>query len=240
MPLRTGLALYTLFLRGLWGSQRESWRLCKVHFLALLIILSTWCLLNTYEAGRGRHLPALKEAFIRSFLWLILSELILFASVFRGWFEGAISPSIQGGGVWPPIGIESISPWGVPLLNRGLLLFRSLTARLAHQRAANRKNPANGWLLLTILLGVVFLLLQQLEYSNRRFTISCSRFGSLFYLGTGLHMRHVLVGTLWLGVSRLLFNRFYYRNSEMLSFELGLLYWHFVDVVWLCLWLTFY
>ena len=145
------------------------------------------------------------------------------------------------GNVWPPVFMTVLNPWEIPLLNTVLLLSSGATITWAHHSIVwGSKNHAIMALSVTILLAIIFTLLQGFEYITAPFTISDSVFGSTFYMATGFHGFHVFVGTCFLIVCliRLYFNHF--TKEHHFGFEAAAWYWHFVDVVWLFLFLTIY
>ena len=192
----------------------------------------------TYE---GAHTKEVQNGIIMGFLLFIVSEGFAFLSVFWAFFHSALSPAIEIGGCWPPQGITALDPFAIPFLNTILLLSSGAFITYGHHALikGDRKDAILGTLL-TIVLAVVFTALQYYEYSEAPFTISDSVFGSAFYCSTGLHGLHVIVGTLFIlvGFSRML--SFQLTRQHHVGFESSILYWHFVDVVWLFLFIAVY
>jgi len=175
------------------------------------------------------------------FLLFILSEVAFFFRLFWAFFHSSLSPAIELGSSWPPTGIIPITPHSLPLVNTFVLLTSSATLTCAHLQLIT-------WDLrscvlsfsLTLCLGAYFLILQGIEYFNSSFTLADSVFGSSFFLLTGFHGFHVLLGTIFLFVNffRLLANHF--TSTRHLGFVFSIWYWHFVDVVWLFVYLIVY
>jgi cytochrome c oxidase subunit 3 len=166
---------------------------------------------------------------------------MFFFAFFWAFFHSSLSPSFEIGGVFPPVGIEVLNPWEVPLLNTIVLLTSGATITWAHHAivAGSRKNALAG-LSLTILLAIIFTALQGFEYCTAPFSISDSVYGATFYMTTGFHGFHVFIGTCFLLVTntRLLYHHF--TREHHFGFEAAAWYWHFVDVVWLFLFVTIY
>ena len=145
------------------------------------------------------------------------------------------------GGVWPPVGIAPLSPWEIPLLNTVILLSSGATVTYAHHAilAGDRKHSLLG-LIYTIVLAAIFTALQGLEYYEAPFTIADSVYGACFFMATGFHGAHVLIGTIFLFVClvRLIFHHF--TAEHHFGLEAAIFYWHFVDVVWLFLFVAIY
>ena len=189
----------------------------------------------------GHHTEQVKKGIVLVIGLFILSEFMAFVSIFWAYFHSSLSPAIEIGGVWPPLGIEVLDPFAIPLLNTILLLSSGAFITYAHHGLikGNRKAAINGTLL-TIVFAIIFTALQYYEYSEAAFSISDSVFGSAFYASTGLHGIHVIVGTIFITVGFFRIVQYHFTNSHHQGFEAGILYWHFVDVVWLFLFIAVY
>lgn len=120
---------------------------------------------------------------------------MLFFSFFWAFFHSSLSPAVDIGSMWPPKGINAVNPWAIPLLGSCVLLGSGFVLTLGHHAMiANNKDLTLISMVLTILLGFLFLFLQFNEYSMGEFTIADSVFGSVFYATTGLHALHVIAG----------------------------------------------
>ena len=172
----------------------------------------------------------------------IVSEVMFFFSFFWAFFYASISPAIQLGGVWPPQGITVIYFGGVPLLNTLILLASGVSITWAHSAIVNYKGYSDvvKALYITILAGLVFTALQIMEYWEAPFSISDSVYGSTFFMATGFHGFHVFVGTTFIAVC--LFRQLFRHFTATHHFGLiaAIWYWHFVDVVWIFLYVTMY
>jgi len=171
----------------------------------------------------------------------IVSEVMFFFAFFWAFFAAALLPVIEIGSIWPPKGIDVFNPIEIPLLNTLILLCSGATVTYAHHAiAGGLKTEAVLGLILTVVLAFVFTLLQAFEYCSSNFTISDGIYGSTFFLATGFHGAHVLIGTIFLTVCAIRLNRNHYTKQHHFGFEAAAFYWHFVDVVWLFLYIAVY
>lgn len=215
--------------------------LTVISLVSFILTFRQWVKEIWTESGEGHHTEAVTKGFRIGFILFICTEIMFFFSFFWGFFHFSLSPAIQVGNVWPPLGIETFSPWKIPLLNTLILLTSGITVTVAHLCILDDDyNNAWQYLAKTIFLGIIFLLLQYWEYNSAGFSISDSAYGSIFFLLTGFHGFHVLVGTIFLLV---VFKRLISYNlyaDDHVSFELASWYWHFVDVVWIFLYTFVY
>nr|YP_009172222.1 cytochrome c oxidase subunit III [Cyrtarachne nagasakiensis]ALF36379.1 cytochrome c oxidase subunit III [Cyrtarachne nagasakiensis] len=165
----------------------------------------------------------------------------LFLSFFWAFFHSSLNPTLELGVVWPPEGIKAFSPFQVPLLNTVILLASGVSVTWAHQSILNENWKMGKYsLMMTWVLGLYFLSLQGIEYYMAEFSISDSVFGSVFFMATGFHGFHVIVGSLFLFIMWLRLNKMHFSSSHHFGFECAAWYWHFVDVVWLFLFSVVY
>jgi cytochrome c oxidase subunit 3 len=174
-------------------------------------------------------------------LLFIVCEVFAFLSIFWAFFHSSLSPAIEIGGSWPPLGITPLDPFAIPLLNTFLLLSSGAFITYGHHAliAGNRKDAIDG-VFYCIILAIIFTALQYYEYSEAAFTMSDSVYGSAFFASTGLHGLHVIVGTIFILVGFIRIINYQLTNSHHQGFEASILYWHFVDVVWLFLFVAVY
>jgi len=211
-------------------------------FVAVVLFASLWWRDIVREATyEGHHTLAVQHGLRFGRILFIVSEVRLFFAFFWAYFHVSLNPAPSLGAVWPPIGIEARSPWAIPLLNTALLLTSGAALTWSHAALLGgfRLEAITG-LIVTLILATVFTALQVFEYLNASFSISDSVFGSTFYRLTGLHGFHVIIGTLFLGVALYRLVRGHYTISNHIGYEAGAWYWHFVDVVWLGLYLAVY
>lgn len=189
----------------------------------------------------GNHTYAVQRGLNLGVGLFIASEVFFFLAIFWAFFHSSISPSVELGAQWPPMGIDGVNPFELPLLNTVILLSSGVTVTYAHHSLieGNRKGALYGTIV-TIILAILFTGLQGLEYTVSSFTISDSVYGSCFYFGTGFHGLHVIIGTAFLAVGLWRTLAYHFTDHHHLGLESGILYWHFVDVVWLFLYISVY
>jgi len=184
------------------------------------------------ESEMGHHTRRVQRGLKYGMMWFIVSESMFFVGLIWAFCNAARMPTVAIGGVWPPAGIHPIDWSGVPLTNSVLLATSYFSANIAKYAIdTGRMNRCRTQLWVTVILGMAFLFVQYLEYSHSPFTISDSVFGCNFYLVTGFHGFHVRIGVLYLIVCIFRLNDRTSQNSR--SLQLSVLYWHFVDRVWI-------
>ena len=160
---------------------------------------------------------------------------------FFAFFHSSFNPSPILGGIWPPAYLATLSAWEIPLLNTILLLSSGASVTWAHHAIVlGDKAQACIALIITVVLAVIFTALQGFEYLTAPFSISDSVYGSTFYLATGFHGFHVIIGTIFLIICFIRLYKNHFTTSHHFGFEAAAWYWHFVDVVWLFLFITIY
>lgn len=174
-------------------------------------------------------------------LLFILSEVIFFFGFFWAFFHRSLAPTPELGCVWPPIGIFPLNAFAVPLLNTAVLLASGVTVTWAHHSIIMgfRGNVLQG-LGYTVGLGAYFTYLQVNEYYEASFRIRDGAYGTTFFVATGFHGIHVLIGTTFLIVCLIRSYHYHFSTRHHFGFEAAAWYWHFVDVVWIFLYLRIY
>jgi cytochrome c oxidase subunit 3 len=243
-PLLVSLALLTTTLSAVmtFHGFSNGPLLLKLGLLSTILTMSLWFISVTREAtAQGHHSAAVRRGLTVGFLLFVVSEVFFFLSIFWAFFHSALAPTVELGSLWPPVGIEPINPFEVPLLNTVILLSSGVSVTWAHHSLiqGDRKGVLVG-LLITVILAVVFTGLQAYEYWNAPFTISDGVFGSTFFMSTGFHAIHVIVGTIFLMVCLARSVMYHFTDSHHLGLESAIIYWHFVDIVWLFLFVTIY
>ena len=216
--------------------------------LLLLGLLSTTIIMffwfgdvNAEGSFLGNHTKEVKKGLVLGFLLFVVSEVMAFASVFWAYFHNALSPAVELGGTWPPLGITPLDPFAIPLLNTFLLLSSGAFITYGHHALiGGLRKDAIISIFLTLVLAIVFTLFQYIEYSNADFSIADSIYGTVFYASTGLHGFHVIVGTIFIFWSFTRLIKYYISKQGHIGLESSILYWHFVDVVWLFLYISVY
>ncbi len=193
---------------------------------------------GTFE---GQHTTVVQHGLRFGMVLFIVSEVMLFFAFFWAFFHSSLNPVPQIGAVWPPKGIEVINPWLIPLLNTTLLLTSGASLTWAHSALiGGYRLEAIAGLIMTIALATIFTCFQAYEYVNAPFDLSDGIYGSTFYMLTGLHGFHVIVGTLFLAVALYRLVEHHFTVTNHIGFEAAAWYWHFVDVVWIFLFLAVY
>jgi cytochrome c oxidase subunit 3 len=215
----------------------------------LYTMLAWWWDVIKEATYGGFHTRVVQLSHRYGMIMFIASEVMFFVAWFWAYFEAALYPNdpLQyqrlelTGGAWPPKGIEVFDPWHLPLLNTLILLTSGTTVTWAHHALlhGDRKGLKAG-LWLTIGLGVLFSLVQAYEYGHAHFGFSGNIYGATFFMATGFHGAHVIIGTIFLAVCLLRVYRQHFSPTQHLGFEFAAWYWHFVDVVWLFLFAAIY
>nr|ALO20819.1 cytochrome c oxidase subunit 3 [Eudendrium capillare] len=215
-------------------------------FLVGLFILITCLFMWLKDVIRestfqGFHTKLAVSGLKLGFILFIVSEILFFLSFFWAFFHSSLAPSVEIGVMWPPKGINPLNPFSIPLLNTALLLSSGATVTWAHHSivSGKRKESIQG-LLITVILGFLFTLLQALEYVEAPFCIADSVYGSTFFMATGFHGFHVIIGTIFLTICLIRLYYSHFTRSHHFGFEAASWYWHFVDVVWLFLYVCIY
>lgn len=189
----------------------------------------------------GSHTALVSSGIRIGIVLFILSEVFFFFSFFWAYFHSSLSPTIEIGQLWPPTGLLTFHPFNIPLLNTIILISSGLTITWSHHRILNKNlNESKYSLLITILLGIYFRIIQLIEYTESSFSISDSIYGSTFFLATGFHGLHVLIGRTFLIICLIRINLLHFSSFHHFGFEAAAWYWHFVDIVWLFLYISVY
>lgn len=207
----------------------------------IIIIVQWWRDVTREGTFQGLHTKLVGSGLRWGIILFITSEVLFFVSFFWAFFHRSLAPTVEIGAVWPPLGIKPFNPFQIPLLNTAILLGSGVTVTWAHHAIIDGNlTQAKQGLLVTVLLGLYFSGLQALEYFEAPFTIADAIYGSTFFIATGFHGLHVIIGTVFLTVCllRLIWNHF--TQIHHFGFEAAAWYWHFVDVVWLFLFISIY
>jgi cytochrome c oxidase subunit 3 len=209
--------------------------------LVIFVMIVWWRDVIREASFQGSHTLVVQRGLKWGMLLFISSEVIFFISFFWAFFHSSLAPAIELGAVWPPVGIQALNPFEVPLLNTAILLTSGATVTWSHHAliSGDRKNAILG-LLITVILGIIFTALQALEYYEAPFTIADSVYGSTFYMATGFHGFHVLIGTAFLTVCFFRILKHHFTKHHHNGFEASIWYWHFVDYVWIFLFISIY
>lgn len=224
-----------------------------VFYIGLAMVLYTmvgWWRDVTKEAEhQGHHTPVVQLHHRYGMVLFIASEVMFFVAWFWAYFDASLFTGEVAqyarveatGGVWPPVGIETFDPFHLPLMNTLILLTSGTTVTWAHHALQNGDREGLKWgLICTVVLGVLFSALQAYEYSHAAFGFSGSIYGATFYMATGFHGFHVIIGTIFLAVCLFRAYAGHFTPQHHFGFEAAAWYWHFVDVVWLFLFAAIY
>jgi cytochrome c oxidase subunit 3 len=215
-------------------------------FPGLIIVLYTmysWWRDVVREANNGvDHTVTVRHGLRVGMVLFIASEVMFFFAFFWAYFNATIpflSPTATG--VWPPEGVVPLDAWSLPFLNTLILLSSGATVTVAHHAIMNgEREKCAKWLLFTVILGLIFTSTQAYEYYHATFGFTDGIYSSTFYLATGFHGFHVIVGTIFLFVCYRRAAKGDFTAEQHVGFEAAAWYWHFVDVVWLFLFCAVY
>jgi cytochrome c oxidase subunit 3 len=243
-PLSISINLLTLTTAGVSYAHKfnNSGYLVLIAFILVCSTMTLW-FRDVISEGTfiGNHTLAVQRGINMGVALFIVSEALFFLAIFWAYFHSALSPTVELGGEWPPIGIDAINAFELPLLNTMLLLASGVTITYAHHSIIQgNRNASLYGTVFTIVLAIIFTLFQAVEYTVSSFTFSDGAYGSTFYFGTGFHGVHVIIGTIFLAVGFFRLWAYHLTENHHLGLESGILYWHFVDVVWLFLFLSVY
>jgi len=246
-------------LKGMFGMPKGAWWMAGAGIVGILYTMFAWWADVVKESTGGDHTPVVQIGLRYGMILFIMSEVMFFVAWFWVFFEmslfhheralSAIPEVSAAWSQWPPKGVEILDPWHFPLINTLILLTSGTAITWAHHalQIGDRKEARAG-LILTILLGISFTCVQAYEYreilSEKLFfnplASNAGLYGSSFFMATGFHGFHVLIGTIFLLVclGRLLAGQF--TTKKHFGFEAAAWYWHFVDVVWLFLFAFIY
>ncbi len=224
-----------------------------VGFVLVAYTMFMWWRDVIAEAHKGDHTPVVALHLRYGMIMFIASEVMFFVAWFWAFFNASLfsGEAIQQaavaatGGVWPPKGIHVFNPWDLPFLNTLILLTSGTTVTWAHHALLNNDRKGLVWgLVLTVVLGLLFTGVQAYEYAHAAFAFSRDNggniYGSTFFMATGFHGFHVIIGTIFLIVCLLRAIKGHFTPQQHFGFEAAAWYWHFVDVVWLFLFACVY
>ena len=251
--------------QGLFGLH-GSW-VFALGFLTVLGTMILWWRDVITEANSGDHTPVVRLHLRYGMIMFIASEIMFFVAWFWAYFDAALFPApvypvnaetteavvgmvqraLETGGVWPPKPTANHSftatfdPWGLPLVNTLILLLSGTTVTMAHHALLQKNRRGLIWgLAITVVLGLLFTTLQAYEYGHAAFHYSGHIYGATFFMATGFHGAHVIIGTIFLAVCLARAMRGAFTPEQHFGFEAAAWYWHFVDVVWLFLFICVY
>jgi len=243
-PILGGLGGLLLVLGIIFVAHYGSYIILLAGIAVLITTMAFWW----RDVVRESSTPDLQSPIVRlgmryGMMLFIASEVMFFVGFFWAFFNFALFPDVQGNGqtVWPPAGIETFDPFHLPFLNTMILLLSGCTVTWAHHALLENDRKAMIQALgLTILLGMSFTMFQAIEYSDAPFKFTGGVYPSTFFMATGFHGFHVMVGTTFLIVCWFRARAGQFTPERHFGFEAAAWYWHFVDVVWLFLFTGIY
>ena len=231
--LATGIVLYM--------HEMTPWLLPIGVVLVLVTMFFWWREVIREAVFQGHHTKIVQLGLRYGMVLFIASEVMFFAAFFWAFFHASLFPTEATGFQWPPEGVETFDPFHLPFLNTLVLLLSGCTVTWAHHALVNgdQKGTIQG-LALTVILGLFFSALQAYEYSHAAFGFTDGIYSSTFYMATGFHGFHVIIGTVFLAVCLWRAWAGHFKKDHHFGFEAAAWYWHFVDVVWLFLFVCVY
>jgi len=215
----------------------------------LLFTFAGWQRDVVVESHEGHHNDRVSRGLSAGMLLFIASEVMFFVAWFWAYFNSSLFTADTAqygreaftGGLWPPKGIVAIDPWRLPLINTAILVSSSGVVTMAHE-ALNKNNRAAfmRYLALTVVMGFLFVAIQAYEYAHAPFAFANSIYGSTFFMATGFHGAHVIIGAIFLSVCLFRAIGGGFTPRQHLGFLFAEWYWHFVDVVWIFLFSCIY
>jgi cytochrome c oxidase subunit 3 len=241
-PLTGAIGVLTLVTGIIKWFHNFNIRLLLLGYLITLLTIYQWwrdiCREGTLQ---GKHTILVLKGLKWGIILFIISEVFFFLSFFWAFFHRSLSPNIEIGTLWPPLRITPFNPFQIPLLNTIILITSGVTVTWAHHALIeNNHSQITQGLFITICLGIYFTILQRYEYIEAPFTIADRIYGSTFFIATGFHGLHVIIGTIFLFICLIRHINFHFSKNHHFGFEAAAWYWHFVDVVWLFLYISIY
>nr|YP_009566975.1 cytochrome c oxidase subunit III [Cryptopone sauteri]QBB73598.1 cytochrome c oxidase subunit 3 [Cryptopone sauteri] len=240
-PILTSLSIMNNLIMTInWFNKLNYYYILTIP-CTLLCIYQWWRDVVRESTYQGFHSISVYNGLRLGMILFIISEILFFFSFFWSYFHSSLSPSIEIGQIWPPLNIMPFNPYDIPLMNTIILISSGLTVTWSHHSMINMNiYESKKSLFFTILLGIYFSSLQMFEYLESPFTISDSIYGSIFFIATGFHGLHVIIGTLFLSICLYRMFNLHFSSHHHFGFEAAAWYWHFVDVVWLFLYISIY
>ncbi|MGH7038227.1 MAG: cytochrome c oxidase subunit 3 [Stellaceae bacterium] len=241
-PILGAIAGGLFFVGVLLWMHGEGTILLYIGIVCVLAIMFVWWRDVVREATfRHLHTPIVQLGLRYGMALFIASEVMFFVAFFWAFFSSALYPAAATGGVWPPRTIHPFYPFALPFLNTLILLTSGSSVTWAHHSLLeNDRSGMLRGLAITIFLGLCFTGCQAYEYTHAAFYFTGGIYPSTFFMATGFHGFHVIVGTIFLCVCFYRAWQGHFRPDHHFGFEAASWYWHFVDVVWLFLFTFIY
>jgi cytochrome c oxidase subunit 3 len=249
-PIIGAVSAFVLALSAIFAMHSQiSWWWLTPGAIGVLYTMFGWWVDVIKEAHRGDHTRVVQLHLRYGMIMFIASEVMFFVAWFWAFFDASLYANEAAqfarveatGGEWPPAGLEVLDPWHLPLVNTLILLTSGTTVTWAHHSLLHNDRQGLKWgLALTILLGLLFTAVQGYEYVTAPFEFRNNIYGATFFMATGFHGFHVVIGTVFLIVCLIRAYLGHFTPEQHFGFEAAAWYWHFVDVVWLFLFTCIY
>nr|UZT67555.1 cytochrome c oxidase subunit 3 [Paramblynotus sp. ZJUH 20220012] len=234
-PLLTSMNMMFLLLSIIMMFNYKNYFFLYINFINILLCSYQWWRDIIRESTfQGLHSLMILNSLKIGMILFIISELLFFISFFWSYFHSALSPNIEIGSIWPPKNIIQFNPYMIPSLNTIILLSSGCTITWCHYSILNNKKLQSMLsLFTTIFLGLIFTMIQFFEYNESMFCMNDSIYGSLFFMTTGFHGLHVIIGSIFLSIILIRIINKHISMIHHFGFEASSWYWHFVDVIWI-------
>nr|WRQ18191.1 cytochrome c oxidase subunit 3 [Igerna wilsoni] len=241
-PISGSLGLMTITSGMIMWFHKTNYILMLIGTTIIILTMIQWWRDVVRESTfQGMHTNKVCSSMKIGMIMFIVSEILFFSSFFWTFMHSSLSPNVEIGMIWPPYGIKVFNPMNIPMLNTMILLSSGMSMTWAHNAIINKNySQLMQSKIITIFLGLYFSLLQFYEYFESPFSLSDSIYGSTFFMSTGFHGIHVIIGTVFIFVTMLRINMLHMSDKHHFGFEASAWYWHFVDVVWLFLYMLIY
>nr|YP_009114368.1 cytochrome c oxidase subunit III [Cyrestis thyodamas]AHL17270.1 cytochrome c oxidase subunit III [Cyrestis thyodamas] len=241
-PLTGAIGVMTMVTGMVKWFHNYNINLLIIGYIIVILTMYQWwrdiCREGTYQ---GKHTILVSKGLRWGMILFIISEIFFFISFFWAFFHKSLSPNIEIGAMWPPMNIIAFNPFQIPLLNTIILITSGITVTWAHHALMeNNFSQVSQSLFITVILGIYFTILQAYEYIEAPFSIADSIYGSTFFMATGFHGLQVIIGTIFLTICFIRHLNNHFSMNHHFGFEAAAWYWHFVDVVWLFLYISIY
>lgn len=249
-PFATALSMFVMLFGAAVAMKGNSIFPALIGGAGLIFCLFAWFSNMTREGQTGDHTPVVRIGLRYGFIFFVTSEIMFFVAWFWAYFKSAMYPMAQDNmspwvdGAWPPVGVEFLDPWHLPLINTLILLCSGAACTWAHHAMThNKRRDAALGLIISIVLGLCFTAVQGFEYYeavHHYFSFSGNIYGATFFMATGFHGVHIIIGAIMLFVALCRLLKGHFTPDHHVGFETAAWYWHFVDVVWLFLFVAVY
>nr|YP_010736876.1 cytochrome c oxidase subunit III [Pedionis papillata]WEP24750.1 cytochrome c oxidase subunit III [Pedionis papillata] len=241
-PIYSAMGMLTLTSGSIMWMHKFNSILMYIGLMNMVMIMFQWWRDIVRESTfQGMHTKKVISSMKMGMIMFIMSEVMFFLSFFWAFFHSSLSPNMEIGMNWPPLSIKTFNPMNIPMLNTIILLTSGMSMTWAHNMVMLKNvSKMKQSLMITMILGMYFSTMQLYEYIEAQFSISDSIYGSTFFMSTGFHGIHVLIGTTFIIITFMRTMNLHFSNKHHVGLEAAAWYWHFVDVVWLFLYISVY